>query len=101
MQPPPNVPNTSSMYHHTSQGSLSGIYRFKMLNVLYLFCYLAPPQNNAMPPPMGSYPSPFLVDHGGHMISQPQPPPPPQAYMSMFFLGFFDRKNISLFISKR
>ncbi|CAF1097369.1 unnamed protein product [Rotaria sordida] len=62
--PPPNVPNTNSMYHHTSQGSIS-----------------APPQNNAMPPPpMTSYPSPFLVDHGGHMISQPQPPP--QAYMN-------------------
>ncbi|CAF4964363.1 unnamed protein product, partial [Rotaria magnacalcarata] len=40
-----------------------------------------PPQNNAMPP-MATYPSPFLVDHGGHMISQPQPPPP-QAYISM------------------
>jgi len=64
--PPPNVPNQNSMYHHTSQGSIS-----------------APPQNNALPPPMPSYPSPFLVDHGGHMLSQPQPPPPPpQAYMS-------------------
>jgi len=37
------------------------------------------------PPPMPNYPSPFLVDHGGHMISQPQPPPPPpQAYMSIY-----------------
>ncbi|CAF2085782.1 unnamed protein product [Rotaria magnacalcarata] len=60
---PPNVPNTNSMFHHTSQGSIS-----------------APPQNNAMPP-MATYPSPFLVDHGGHMISQPQPPPP-QAYIN-------------------
>ncbi len=34
-----------------------------------------------MPPPMANYPSPFLVDHGGHMMNQPQPP---QAYMSMF-----------------
>jgi hypothetical protein len=34
------------------------------------------------PPPMTNYPSPFLVDHGGHMISQPQPPP--QAFMSMY-----------------
>ena len=47
----------------------------------------APPQNNAMPPPpMASYPSPFLLEHGPHMIGQPQPPPPPpgppQAYMS-------------------
>jgi hypothetical protein len=62
MQPPPNVPNTNSMYHHTSQGSIS-----------------APPQNNTMPPPMANYPSPFLVDHGGHMMNQPQPP---QAYMN-------------------
>ncbi|CAF0982507.1 unnamed protein product [Adineta ricciae] len=69
MQPPPNVPNTNSMYHHTSQGSMS-----------------APPQNNALPPPppppMSSYPSPFLVDHGAHMLGQAQPPPPPQGYMN-------------------
>ncbi|CAF4854641.1 unnamed protein product, partial [Rotaria sp. Silwood1] len=65
LPPPPNVPNTNSMYHHTSQGSIS-----------------APPQNNPLQPqaPMPSYPSPFLVDHGGHMIGQPQPPP--QAYMN-------------------
>ena len=38
------------------------------------------------PPPMPSYGSPFLVDHGAHMLSQPQPqPPPPQAYMSMLY----------------
>jgi hypothetical protein len=35
------------------------------------------------PPPMANYTSPFLMDHGGHIIGQPQPPPP-QAYMSMF-----------------
>ncbi|CAF3002714.1 unnamed protein product [Rotaria sp. Silwood2] len=48
------------------------------------FAMKTPPQNNAIPPPpMPSYPSPFLVDHGGHMISQPQPPPhPSQAYMN-------------------
>jgi hypothetical protein len=51
---------------------------------LNIFFCLAPPQNNAMPPPMGSYPSPFLVDAGGHMISQPQPP---QAYMSKLFIS--------------
>ena len=54
-------------------------------------CFTAPPQNNAMPPPMPNYTQPFLMDHGGHLIGQPQqpppPPPPPQAYMStsLFF----------------
>jgi len=66
---PPSVPSTNSMYHHTSQGSIS-----------------APPQNNTMPPPLANYGGPFLMDHGPHMIGQPQPPPPqpgpPQAYMN-------------------
>ncbi len=61
------------------------------------FFHLAPPQNNAMPPPMPNYPSQFLVDHGGHMISQPQPPPP-QAYMSMFY---FCIRNKFFFVLNR
>ncbi|CAF2823903.1 unnamed protein product [Rotaria sp. Silwood2] len=54
------------------------------MKLQYLRVAITPPQNNAIPPPpMPSYPSPFLVDHGGHMISQPQPPPhPSQAYMN-------------------
>ena len=44
------------------------------------------------PPPIPNYPSPFLLDHGGHIIGQAQPPPPPpqgppQAYMSMSCLS--------------
>ena len=102
MQPSPSVPNTNSMYHHSSQGSMPGKRRPSSVEfLLHVCCVAAPPQNNAMappPPPMPNYGSPFLVDHSGHMMSQAQPPPPPpQAYMSTCDEGLFS--VISTFLS--
>lgn len=92
-------PNTNSMYHHTSQGSLSGKFNSKKKSLQIIDrLVLAAPQNSTLPPPpMPSYASPFLVDHGGHMISQPQPPPPPppSAYMSK---SKFDFNHSILFV---
>lgn len=62
IQTQPSLQNTNPIYHHTSQGSMTGT-----------------PQTSALPlqPPMANYTTAFFVDPGSHMIGQPPAPPAP------------------------